>query len=248
MTPRRAGSRTRSGMRHPDPSAAPPGSSSPPAIGTGMHGNVRGPPNGGPAATVQIESSSRNEDAVQGQLRGRACRRARRKQGHRVATPGERSRSRVWSVASACRSSSAGVRSAHVHVAGPAGDRRRRSSRLVPADHHAAGLARHRPCRRGLPGEVEADADDVRAGQVVDRDRVGAAERVEVDRLDAVRVHRDVRRRRGRTCSRLPFADRSTLLGGVGAVEQHRVGCRPGPRPCRCRRPDPRRRCRRRHP
>ena len=42
---------------------------------------------------------------------------------------------------------------------------------------------------------------DVGSGEVVDGDHVGAAERVDVDPLDAVRVHRDVGRRRGRTAA-----------------------------------------------
>ena len=42
------------------------------------------------------------------------------------------------------------------------------------------------------PGQVDVDLDDVGAGQVVDGGRVGAAERVEVDRLDVVEVHDDV--------------------------------------------------------
>ena len=46
-------------------------------------------------------------------------------------------------------------------------------------------------------GQVEVDLGDVGAGQVVDGDGVGAAQGVEVDRLDAVEVHRDVGRRRG---------------------------------------------------
>ena len=41
-------------------------------------------------------------------------------------------------------------------------------------------------------GQVDVDLDQVRAGQVVDGGRVGAAERVEVDRLDVVEVHHDV--------------------------------------------------------
>ncbi len=72
------------------------------------------------------------------------------------------------------------------------------------------------------PARSRFDARDVGAGQVVDRDRVGAAERVEVDSLDAVRVHRDVPRVAEEP---QPVAVRRQvdLLGRGGAVEHHRV-------------------------
>ena len=43
-------------------------------------------------------------------------------------------------------------------------------------------------------GEVRRHVDEVGAGQVVDGEVVGAAERVDVDRLDVVEVHDDVAR------------------------------------------------------
>ena len=49
----------------------------------------------------------------------------------------------------------------------------------------------------GVPGEVEVDAGDAGAGQVVDGDGVGAAQGVDVDLLDAVDVHGRCCRRRG---------------------------------------------------
>ena len=53
------------------------------------------------------------------------------------------------------------------------------------------------PAAAGRRRQVEVDLGDVGAGQVVDRDGVGAAQGVEVDVLDAVEVHGDVARRRG---------------------------------------------------
>ena len=80
-------------------------------------------------------------------------------------------------------------------------------------------------------------------GQVVDGDRVGPAEGVQVDPLDAVQVHDD-----GADVAGEPdpgaVGREVELLGDVGPVEQHRVRARPGPRPCRCRRPGSRRTCR----
>ena len=49
----------------------------------------------------------------------------------------------------------------------------------------------------GVPARSRLTCVDVGAGQVVDGDRVGAAQGVEVDLLDAVEVHGDVGRRRG---------------------------------------------------
>ena len=71
--------------------------------------------------------------------------------------------------------------------------------------------------------EVDVDLADAGAGQVVLDDRVGAAERVQVDVLDAVDVHRDVA---DVAEEPEPAAVRRQVevLVGVGAVEDHRVG------------------------
>jgi hypothetical protein len=72
-------------------------------------------------------------------------------------------------------------------------------------------------------GEVGVDGRDVGAGQVVDRDRVRAAEGVEVDLLHACGVHRDG----ALDAEELePVAVRGQvdLLSAVGTVEHHRVG------------------------
>ena len=64
---------------------------------------------------------------------------------------------------------------------------------------------------------------DLGCGQVVRSDRVGAAERVDVDLLHAVGVHRDV----GDVAEEPEPASvrrQVDLLGDVGAVEDHRVG------------------------
>src|SRR5439155_22920675 len=81
------------------------------------------------------------------------------------------------------------------------GEALRRHSRRVPVDldrvivvggvdDDAVGLAVAGGAAEGA-GEVDVHAADVGAAQVVDGDEVGAAEGVEVDQLDAVRVHRD---------------------------------------------------------
>ena len=62
----------------------------------------------------------------------------------------------------------------------------------------------------------------VGAGEVVDRDRVGTAERAEVDRLDVVHVHRDVRHV-AEEAQPLAVGGHVDALGDVGAVEQQRV-------------------------
>ena len=64
---------------------------------------------------------------------------------------------------------------------------------------------------------------DVGAGQVVDGDRVGAAEGVEVDLLDAVEVHGDVADVAEEPDPAAVGRDVDVLVG-VGAVEEHRVG------------------------
>ena len=86
-------------------------------------------------------------------------------------------------------------------------------------DDHAVGLAV--AARRRWP-RGRRNLADIRAGQVVDRDGVGAAERVEVDLLDAVGVHRDV--------ADVAEEPQPGAVGGqvdvlvdVRAVEEHRV-------------------------
>ena len=72
-------------------------------------------------------------------------------------------------------------------------------------------------------GEVDVDLGHVGAGEVVDRERVGAAERVEVDRLDVVEVHDDVAEVAGEQHAPAVRRRREDLVAGA-AVEQHRVG------------------------
>ena len=48
------------------------------------------------------------------------------------------------------------------------------------------------PASADRAGEIDVDLGRLRAGEVVDGDGVGAAQRVEVDRLDVVEVHDDV--------------------------------------------------------
>ena len=72
-------------------------------------------------------------------------------------------------------------------------------------------------------GEVDVDAGDVGAGQVVDGDGVGAAEGVDVDRLDAGGVHRDAADV-AENVEPVAVGGQADLLGDVRAVEQHRVG------------------------
>ena len=72
-------------------------------------------------------------------------------------------------------------------------------------------------------GEIDVHASDVGSGQVVDRDEVRPAEGVEVDPLDAGRVHGDV----GLGAEEpepVSVRRQVDLLGDVGAVEAHRVG------------------------
>ena len=71
-------------------------------------------------------------------------------------------------------------------------------------------------------GEIDVDLRDVGPGQVVDHDLVGAAERIEVDRLDVVEVHGDVRDVAGEQHAAAICRD-VDVLGDVGAVEQQRV-------------------------
>ena len=69
-------------------------------------------------------------------------------------------------------------------------------------------------CAEEADGEIDVHVLDVRAGQVVHRDDVGAAERVEVDPLDAVGVHRDVAR----------AAEEAEVVSVRGQVDRLRCG------------------------
>ena len=71
--------------------------------------------------------------------------------------------------------------------------------------------------------QVEVDLLDVGAGEVVDRDGVGAAQGVELDVLDAVEVHGDVADVAEQPHPRAIGRD-VDVLGDVGAVEHQRVG------------------------
>src|SRR5436305_2114489 len=76
--------------------------------------------------------------------------------------------------------------------------------------------------RRGAV-EVQVDLRNIRSGQIIDRDGVGTAERVEVNLLDTVEVHRDVG-----DVTREPDPSTvgrdSDILSNVRTVEDHRVG------------------------
>ena len=89
-------------------------------------------------------------------------------------------------------------------------------------DDDGVGLAVAGAAARSA-GQVEVDLGDVGAGQVVDGDRVGAAQGVEVDPLDAVEVHGDVADVAGEADAAAVGGD-VDLLVDVGAVEEHRVG------------------------
>ena len=73
------------------------------------------------------------------------------------------------------------------------------------------------------PVEVQVDRGDVGSGQVVDGDGVGAAQGVEVDRLDAGEVHRDVADVAGEPDAIAVGRD-TEILRVVRAVEDHPVG------------------------
>ena len=88
-------------------------------------------------------------------------------------------------------------------------------------DDDAVGLA-VAGAAAGCAGEVGVDVADVGAGEVVDGDRVGAAERVEVDRLDAVGVHGDVADV-AEEPQPVSVGGQVDVLGDGGAVEAHRV-------------------------
>ena len=103
--------------------------------------------------------------------------------------------------------------------------------------------------------EVDVDLLDVGPGQVVDRDGVGAAQRVDVDRLDAVEVHRDVADVAEQPGMRLPLAEMSMFsltlaplnssvsmprlaldrVAAVARVPDEGVVARAEQRRCRCR-------------
>ena len=72
-------------------------------------------------------------------------------------------------------------------------------------------------------GQVGVHVGDAGSGEVVDGDDVGTAEGVEVDLLDAVRVHRDGALG-AEEAQAFTVRRQVDLLGDVGAVEQHRVG------------------------
>jgi hypothetical protein len=72
-------------------------------------------------------------------------------------------------------------------------------------------------------GEIDVDAADVGPAQVVDRDRVGAAECVEVDVLDAAGIHGDVAEV-AEEAQPVAVGRQIDVLGEAGAVEQHRIG------------------------
>ena len=93
--------------------------------------------------------------------------------------------------------------------------RRRRSCRCLtcpPAPSPTPPSAR----------EIDVDFRHVGAGEIVDDDVVGAAERVELDALDVVRVHRHVGDVAEEQHAPAVGGDLD-VLGDVGAVEQHRV-------------------------
>ncbi len=109
----------------------------------------------------------------------------------------------------------------HGDTGSVAGDR----DRVVPVgavDDDPVGLAIACPAA-GRALEVDVRPGDVGPGQVVDRDDVRAAESLEVDGLDVVRVHRDVPQV-AEEPEAVPVRRHLEALGGVGAVEEHRVG------------------------
>ena len=74
----------------------------------------------------------------------------------------------------------------------------------------------------GGPLQIDADLADVGSGEVVDRDRVGAARCVDVERLRTVHVHRDGADVAGE--SHPPAVGRDVdFLVDIGAVENERV-------------------------
>ena len=93
---------------------------------------------------------------------------------------------------------------------------------LRAVDDHGVGRAIALPASRRRR-QVERDLGDVGAGEVVDRDGVGAAQGRKLDVLDAVEVHDDVGDVAGQPHPRAVGRDVDALVD-VGAVEHQRVG------------------------
>src|SRR5687768_9243151 len=93
---------------------------------------------------------------------------------------------------------------------------------VVVVRAHDDDVVRLRVARPAGGGKVEVRLDEVRPAEVVDHDRVGAAQGVEVDRLDLVQVHRHV----GNVAEEphpVPDGGDADVLADVGAVEGHAV-------------------------
>ena len=126
--------------------------------------------------------------------------------------------------------SHAGLGAADRHLRGEPvdGDRRAAADDLDvvvaggAVDDHGVGraVALAAPGRRR---QVDRDLRDAGAGQVVDRDGVGAAQGGELDVLDAVEVHDDVADVAGQPHAAAIGRD-VDVLADVGAVEDQRVG------------------------
>ena len=71
--------------------------------------------------------------------------------------------------------------------------------------------------------QVDVGPIEIGARHVVDRDRVGTAERRQVQLLDAVHVHADVSRAGAGTPTAVAVRRQAHLLGAGGAVEHERV-------------------------
>ena len=85
----------------------------------------------------------------------------------------------------------------------------------------SAGTVASRPADRA--GEADVQLGDVGARKVVHRQRVGAAERIEVDGLDVVEIHDDVAQVAGEPHPLAVGGGLEDLVAGA-AVEQHGVG------------------------
>ena len=118
----------------------------------------------------------------------------------------------------------------HIDPCGQADHRHRRAGadhvdvvvavRGVRDDRVGLAVARRAADRAG---EIDVDLDDVGAAQIVDRERVRAAERVEVDGLDVVEIHDDVAEVAREQHAAAVRRGGEDLAAGA-AVEQHRVG------------------------